>query len=45
VQWEKGAKEVVDLLKRVSDFFYNVILAFAIRHGLTSQTRHLELLA
>lgn len=31
VQWEKGAKEVVDLLKRVSDFFYNVILAFAIR--------------
>jgi len=31
LQWEKGAKEVVELLKKVSDFFYNVILAFAIR--------------
>ncbi|ELR21701.1 uncharacterized protein ACA1_384040 [Acanthamoeba castellanii str. Neff] len=45
VQWEKGAKEVVDLLKRVSDFFYNVILAFAIRHGhLTRPTRAVDVM-
>lgn len=31
-QYEKGpSKDLVDLLRRVADFFYNVILAFAIR--------------
>lgn len=30
-QYEKGTKDVVDLLKRIADFFYNVILAFAIK--------------
>lgn len=32
-QYERGQKDVVDLLRRVADFFYNVVLAFAIRYA------------